>query len=418
MATVPVLKELGEYFLKDGFSLFLVGGHVRNSMMSLSEGDLDVCSMARPNEVKAICRQNNLSLIEKAVDLGTVEIHLVKNGKRHVFEHTTFRQDYYSVGGEHRPKRVVFTDNMKEDALRRDFTINALYQDVNSGKILDPLECGKKDVERKIIAACQKDAALTIRDDGLRIMRMVRFACELNFDIDEDLFRAAKENIYLLKDISKERIRDEFIKILFSDLRYEIKSLVSPVKKGIDLLNSLGAFEFILNRSDEKITFNEAGKKLSDADLYTRLAAFFESMGEKEATSNLRELKFDNKTVNSVGELIKFLKPDVSYDEFAIRKIAVTVGKEQFLRLCALKEARDQNKVWRETLNKMIKDGAPFGESDLDIRGEDIMAALNIPAGRHVGKIKRELLNICIKDPKQNKKDILTQHARNIFKDN
>lgn len=418
IAKVPVLSELGEYFLKEGFSLFLVGGYVRNSIMSLSEGDLDVCSRALPNEVKAICIKNNLKIIDKAIDLGTVEIHLVKNGKRFVFEHTTFRQDYYSAGGDHRPKKVVFTDDMKKDALRRDFTINALYQDANTDKIIDPLNRGISDIQKKIIAACQKDAELTIRDDGLRIMRMVRFACELNFDIDEDLLNAAKENIFLLKDISKERIRDEFIKILMSDLKYEIKRSYSPVKKGIDLLLSLGAFKYIFNGFGKEIYFNEVVTKFSEADLYTRLASFFESMEEKEVKGYLLDLRFDNKTIKSVCELIKFLKTDVQYKENKIRQVAASMGKEQFLRLCVLFEAKQpkENKIFRETLDRMLSEGAPFSESELDITGQDIMDVLNISAGQQVGRIKRELLNICIKDPKQNKKNILIKHAKNIFK--
>jgi len=414
MQSAPILKELGGYFLEEGFSLFLVGGYVRNSIMSIFEGDLDVCSCARPDEVKAICRKSGLKVIEKAPDLGTVEIHLVKNGKN-TFEHTTFRKDYYSAGGEHRPKKVVFTDDMKEDALRRDFTINALYQDVNTGEISDPLKSGRSDIKRKLIAACQKEADKTIKDDGLRILRMVRFACELNFSIEDGLFKKAKEKAFLLKDISKERIRDEFVKILLSDLRYKIKSAVPPVKKGIDLLFKLHAFKYIFTGFNENSFDYNILLRLKEADLYTRLAAFFAFAGEKEAASHLKDLRFDNKTIKTVCELIKHL--NIADDEPNIRKAAAAVGKEQFLRLCLLKEAKLQNGIWPKALGKMFNEGAPFSESDLNITGQDIMDALDISAGRHIGKIKRELLFICIKDPTQNKKDILIKHAKDIFKD-
>ena len=211
---------LTELFAARGFALFLVGGYVRNLVLGLPGGDFDICSTARPETAAAIAREAGLSVTEKAPALGTIEIRVTVDGVRHSFEHTTFRRDYYPPGGAHRPYRVEFTEDIREDASRRDFTAGALYLELGTRELLDPTGRGLDDVRGRVLRTAATDPDVTIRDDGLRIMRMARFAAELGFDVAPELLDCAARHAVLLADISPERKRDELMKILMADTKY------------------------------------------------------------------------------------------------------------------------------------------------------------------------------------------------------
>ncbi len=168
------LVLLSDKFAAHGFSLFLVGGYVRNIVLRLPGGDFDVCSAAMPDDAAKIAQDAGFYVVKKAAELGTIEIHIASGTFRHVFEHTTFRRDYYPPGGAHRPYRVRFTQNIEEDARRRDFTAGALYLNIRTGMITDPTKRAFDDINKGVLRAADDDPDITIRDDGLRIMRMAR----------------------------------------------------------------------------------------------------------------------------------------------------------------------------------------------------------------------------------------------------
>ena len=168
------LIGLCELMLRAGVRLYAVGGLVRNSLLGLPVYDVDICSAMPPDKVTELCRRNGYSVVPKGVDFGMVEIH-IGNAR---FEHTTFRSDTYSEGGAHRPSSVRFSTSPSEDAFRRDFSVNALYYDISSGDVLDPTG-GLKDLAARTIRTTSADPAVVLSDDGLRIMRLVRFAAEL-----------------------------------------------------------------------------------------------------------------------------------------------------------------------------------------------------------------------------------------------
>jgi tRNA nucleotidyltransferase (CCA-adding enzyme) len=130
---------------------------------------------------------------------------------------------------------------MREDAARRDFTVNALYLDLETGETVDPTGRGLADARQRVIRAAAEDPDITIRDDGLRIMRMARFAAELGFSVSEDLMAAAKARAGLLADISAERKRDELKKILLADVKYKTLNNEDAPEKGLRILREAGA---------------------------------------------------------------------------------------------------------------------------------------------------------------------------------
>ncbi len=241
---VPVeLYALAGAFSKSGAILYAVGGLLRNALLNIPASDIDLCSKLLPAEVKALCDELGYKTTMSAPEFGSIIIHTGCKS----FEHTTFRRDTYLKGGRHRPKEVSFLGTLEEDAFRRDFTCNALYMDILTGRYIDPTGA-IDDINRRIVRTTSKVPSEIMRADGLRVMRLVRFACELGFMIDDATFKSAKENAACLIDIAPERIREELSKILLSDIRY--KALTeegdSPVLRGLELLLELGALKLII----------------------------------------------------------------------------------------------------------------------------------------------------------------------------
>ena len=176
----PPLMRAAEMFHKHGTTLYAVGGVVRDALLGLRVNDIDVASAMRPDDVCRLCDSSGLTVIPKGLRYGTVEMVLpCGDGTNLHIEHTTFRRDIYGDGGAHRPEYVKFSDELSDDALRRDFTVNALYADILTGEIIDPTG-GLDDIKLRTIRTANAPA-VTLRDDGLRIMRFARFCAQLGF---------------------------------------------------------------------------------------------------------------------------------------------------------------------------------------------------------------------------------------------
>ncbi|MDO5112364.1 MAG: HD domain-containing protein [Clostridia bacterium] len=248
--TFPLeLTALARFFHEAGTVLYAVGGQIRNPLLGYPVQDRDVCSSMTPEKLMELCEKHALRYVPQGVEYGTV---LLCPGND-TYEHTTFRKDVYAQGGAHKPERVEFGTSVSQDAFRRDFTVNALYASVRTGEVLDPTRRGLEDLRRGIIAATTPEPDEIMQDDALRVLRMVRFACELGFTVEKKTFASAKKHAKGLKDISAERIRDELTKILLSDVRYGAKGNAgkapgedSPVYKGLVMLDKLGALDVIL----------------------------------------------------------------------------------------------------------------------------------------------------------------------------
>ena len=202
------LKKMNELFKKAGFKAYLVGGAVRDMILGKEAHDWDVATNAEPIQVMKIFHK----VIPTGIAHGTVTVHFMKKE----IEVTTFRGEGKYTDGRH-PDSVYFASTIEEDLSRRDFTMNSIAADLDTGVLTDPF-CGEKDISKKIIKTVG-NARERFLEDGLRPVRCLRFGSQLKFCIEKDTYSEIF-NIDVQKkiaSISKERFRDEFIKILSSD---------------------------------------------------------------------------------------------------------------------------------------------------------------------------------------------------------
>ncbi len=428
-----------------GVPAYAVGGLVRNALLGLEPSDIDVCSRLAPAEAETLLagRGVRVIVIPKAAEMGTVELHA--DGIR--VEHTTFRREAYAENsGEHRPREVAFGTSLTDDAFRRDFSVNALYADLSTGEVTDPTG-GIADLERHVLRTTSADPDEILRSDALRVLRLVRFACELGFEIDEATLAAAKRNAYKLKDIAPERRREELVKILLCDARYpklgrdEQRSPIRALRL-IDELDVWDALvpEFNLARGmaqrpdHHRYDVLEHSFRVCAAappEEALRLAALLHDVGkpdcvhetgkfyahdeysEKIAKRVLTGLRFPNKTIEEVSALVgghmydiqNQAKPDTLRTRFA------GWGRERTMNQILLREADIRGcgfdtcyvaARWRALFKQMLLDGTPFSERELKITGEELKKITGLPEGKALGKLKHELYLHCVKHPQDN----------------
>jgi len=422
--------------------VYVVGGCIRDLLLGRKCQDIDLASSALPGQVLAVFGPA-AGIVQRT--LGTV--HIRWEGVE--YEHTTFRRESYPPGGGHTPARVELGVTKEEDAFRRDFSINALYYDILADSLEDPTGKGIADLTARRIATTAQDPYAIIKDDGLRILRMVRFCVQLGFGPDRALFFSARENVGLLNDISAERISEELKKILLCD----------PLK-GLLLLKALGALYILFPELKEGEHFPQNPKyhrfsvlmhsimvcAHTPPDLSLRLAGLLhdvakpmtmrqtgnmhrhEIKGAEMAGTMLSRLRFDNATIERVRILIRYHMYDLSgvARTSKIRRLVLTLGPGLFRDLIALRRAD----VWgsgivkgnvasadrfETILNEMIDHKTPFLRKELAVTGGDLMCELGIKSGRTVGRILNELLLICADRPTQNTRARLLYHAKRIY---
>ena len=446
------LLPLAEAFAKENTELFAVGGLVRNALLHLPPSDIDVCSRLTPEQVVECMPKNGIRVIEKAAEMGTVELHF--DGV--IVEHTTFRKEAYAEGGEHRPSMVAFGERLAEDAWRRDFSVNALYAILSTGEVFDPTG-GIPDLKNGIIRTTSADPDDILRSDALRVLRLVRFACELGFAIEEKTWQAAKRNAGKLVDIAPERRRQELVKILLTDARYPSlgrDELRSPLR-GLRLIDELDVWDYLvpelnLARGMEQRTDHHRYNVLehsfrtcaaAPATEKLRLAALLhdigkpdckretgkqyahDKFGERISKRVLSELRFPTKTVVEVSALVEGHMYDIQHmaKTDTLRVKFASWGRERTWDQILLREADirgcgyDLDYVaedWRALYETMLRDGTPFSERELAISGQQLMEASGLPEGKELGELKKKLFLHCVKHPQDNNLARLTQLAR------
>ena len=235
----PQLAALAEIFSENGARLYAVGGMVRNCLLGYPVNDTDVCSALRIEDVEAMLTARGIECRKKGAAFGTLDI--VMGGMS--FEYAAFRTERYDGTGSHRPSEVSFAATLEEDAFRRDFTVNAIYLDPLTKEVTDPTG-GVEDIEQRILRATNPDPALIMRDDGVRILRLCRFAGQLGFEADENTLAAAYASREGLKDISPERIYAELCKLIMADTAYGAG--YDALIGALHLLHRSGAIEVLL----------------------------------------------------------------------------------------------------------------------------------------------------------------------------
>lgn len=415
-----------------GHEAYAVGGCVRDSLLSRTPDDWDITTSARPEETKALFRRT----IDTGIQHGTVTVMLKKNG----YEVTTYRVDGEYEDGRH-PKEVVFTANLIEDLKRRDFTINAMAYNEESG-LVDAFS-GKKDLEEGIIR-CVGDADERFTEDALRIMRAVRFSAQLGFSMEEKTKAAIRGHAENLRKVSAERIQTELTKLVTSPHPEYLRSawetgitavflpefdrlMCTPQKNPHHCLNvgehTLRAMQAV--RPDKilrlAMLFHDFGKPdcASADENGTDHFHGHGAVSSKMAEEILKRLRYDNDTIDRVRELVYWHDMEILPEKRAVRRAASKVGKELFPLLLEVKQAdlaaqsdyqRPQKEEWLRSLHDIYEqiqeEGDCLSLKDLAVTGRDLIAA-GMKPGPQLGQTLQNLLQLVLEDPSRNSKEYL-----------
>ena len=466
------LKQVISLFLAGGFEIYLVGGGVRNILMEKVPKNCDLTTNATPEQ--------SLEILEKFEpfynnDFGTVSYEVEVDGKKELYEITTYRSEK-EYSDFRRPDNVSWGKTLEEDVTRRDFTVGAMVIGQKDGKyeIID-LVGGLEDFEKGLIRAVGNPEK-RFGEDALRMMRAIRIAANLGFSIEEETLKAIHVKAPLLANISKERVRDELMKIIGS----------SYPADGVSLLISTGLMEQIIPEVLEGRGVMQAGhhkltvlehmleclRNSSSPDPVVRFATFIHDVGKPRSqrhkcrkcgkmfrdlsdemttcancgfvqptrgmitfyghevvgarmTKEICErLRFTNKDTEKVVTLVRMhmfaYQPEMT--DAAIRRIIRKVGKENIadmilLRIADRKGSGSNTTSWRfMELQKRIGEQLfePMEINDMVINGRDVMEVLGVPPGPIIGKVLNELFEEVLEDTSKNDKEYLLSRIKEI----
>lgn len=428
-------------------TLYLVGGCVRDKLLGTACFDIDICSKLTVDEVKTILLNTDFVVSDKCLRMGTVHISCGD----FVAEYTAFRTDSYDrESGKHHPENVRFTDDIALDARRRDFKCNALYEDVLTSEIVD-VAGGLEDIKNKIISTA--DASQNVFEaDGLRILRMVRFASELGFEIEPHTFEVAKQNAWRVKDLAVERIREELRKIFVADTKHKELGLKDAHVKGLRLLDELGLVDMLLPELAALKGLQQPKKyHLYDAYVHSvkayevappdiRISALLHDVGKaaamkiqgnmhghdvigEELVRNIcNRYKFSNAETSRICMLVRWHMVDIAGDT-SISKLRRFVAKNMDIidDLCALMHAdaiascgHDDKKNRVALVAKTLReDGSPLCVKDLKAGGADLVA-LGVEE-KYRSHILNELWEDTVMNPALNDRDKALEYIRKSY---
>lgn len=451
------LLKIGGIFRKNGFKAYLVGGAVRDMILGKKGHDYDLATNATPKQVMGIFKK----VIPTGIAHGTVTIHIF--GMQ--IETTTFRTEADYTDGRH-PDSIKFATTIEEDLSRRDFTMNAIAADLESGELTDPFD-GQKDIRNKIIRTVGEPQE-RFAEDGLRPVRAVRFSGQLGFNIEEKTLAALSEPEVLKKtaSISVERFRDEFCKMLLCERPSDSLKLLEKtgilnifipefaICRNCSQKDSRGFHEFDV--ADHILYACDGAQK---GNLEVKLAAFYHDIGKPEcrtteivdgeervhfhghetksaqkALASMTALKFPNETIKNVVHLVQehMFYYEHSWSDAAVRRFIIRVKPENIENLFALRLAdiygmhrtplKEGSPAWnillefRKRIESVLEKKSALGIKDLAVNGRDLMQE-GIPSGKAMGMILNELFETVTESPAMNEKEKLLALAKNIFRE-
>ncbi len=370
--------------VSNGFEAYAVGGCVRDSLMGVTPKDYDITTNALPLEVKALFKKT----VDTGIQHGTVTV--VENGEN--YEVTTYRIDGEYLDNR-RPESVVFTPNLQEDLLRRDFTINAIAYNPEGYK---DFFCGQEHISEKIIMAVG-DPYKRFEEDSLRIYRGVRFACQLGFKIEPATKIGMIERAYLTKNLSVERIREELVKALKS--KY-LENLESFIEVGVFQYYDL-TLEKHFRKNLVSIIDNLCKVERTSTNV---LSVLFYGLPTDEIKRQLKQLKLDNKTIKEVETVLGYQDTKNEETEYFVRKMLSKYG-EFYETVLVVQEvlARVDNSRVLDIVKGVLERKEPINIKDLAVNGGD-MQTLGI-TGVKIGETLNFLLDEVHKDPSLNTRD-------------
>lgn len=432
-----------EYLIKrledNGFKTYLVGGCVRDKLLSRKINDIDTTTSARPDDIMRIF--SDLKLIDIGKKFGTIKVIY----KSKEYEITSFRKESNYKDRRH-PDEISFSSTIEEDLKRRDFTINAMA--CRNGNLID-LYGGRKDIKEKTIRAVGNPYK-RIEEDYLRALRAVRFSTSLDFSIEENLKNAIRDMAFHIEDISLERVRGEINKILISD----------KPSKGIRLFDEINILEYIFPEIKKMIGFDqhsshhnldlfEHSMKVLDNtnnNLKTRMAALFHDTGKIDTffidengegrffghqeiskeiiRKRLKYLKYPKKFIENTSLLVeRHMDNTNTYTKKSIRKLLRKVGDENIYNLFDLQKADilstvhdniENIELAKNLLDEILNENIPRKKDQVDFSGYDLIK-LGFKEGKELGLILNEVYELVLDEKLENNKDQIIKYIKNKY---
>jgi tRNA nucleotidyltransferase (CCA-adding enzyme) len=473
VALIPAeLKQVMSDYITSGYEIYLVGGGVRNLLMEKTPENCDLTTNATPEQ--------SLEVLEKYDpfynnDFGTVSFEPEIKGHKELYEITTYRSEK-EYSDFRRPDNVSWGKTLEEDVTRRDFTINALVVGMNESRFeLIDLVGGLTDFEKGVVRAVGVPEK-RFGEDALRMMRAIRFASRLSFSIEEETLKAISVKASLLGKISKERVRDELMKIIGSGYPADGVSLLISTSLMEEIMPEVLECRGVLQGGHHTLTvlehMIECLRNSSSPDPIVRLATFIhdvgkprsqrykcrkcgkmfrdlademtmcascgftqptrgmitfyghEVVGAKMAKEICERLRFTNKQTEKVVTLVRMhmfaYQPEMT--DAAIRRIIRKVGKENIadmvlLRIADRKGSGSKTTSWRfMELQKRIGEQLfePMEINDMAVDGRDVMEVLKVSPGPVIGKVLKELFEEVLEDTGKNNKEYLLSRIKEL----
>lgn len=432
---------LGAAFIIDplqenGFEAYVVGGCVRDRLLGRVPKDWDICTSASPQQVMEVFGDKRV--IETGLQHGTVTI-VMPDG---LYEVTTFRVDGTYSDNRH-PDEVKFVKSLEEDLARRDFTINAMAYNDRRG-LVDPFG-GEKDLADGVIR-CVGDANARFHEDGLRLMRALRFASKYGFRIEDGTAEAIHKCSHLLRNIAVERINTELCKLLCGknvlrvllDYPDVITEIIPEMKPCVGFRQNNKYHQYNVYDHIAHAVSNYTGEDtvvnvtlllhdIGKPNCYTQDERGGHFYGHGVVSRDIAEgvltkLRFDNQTKADVLELVLFHDSVIEPTPKTVRRWLNKIGPEQFYRLLEVRMADilahskdtqasriERCNALRTIVGDILEQQQCYTVKDLAVNGYDVMQS-GVPEGKEVGAALNEILDKVIGGELENERSALLEY--------
>ena len=345
-------------FINHGYDAYIVGGYPRDRLLGIKTNDIDICTNAKPKEIMEIFDTTGVS------DIKYGAVRVIYKGI--LFDVTTFRKDI-KYENNRKPVKIKYVADLRKDLLRRDFTINTMCIDVN-GNLIDLLGA-QRDLARKIIVTVG-NPRYRLKEDSLRILRAIRFASYLDFDIDVKTKKYIKKYGYLLKPLSNSRKKEELDKIFATKNK----------EKGIDLIIQLGLDKYLgLDNLNEIVLCNDI------LGIWSQL----------KLSINYPFSKAEKENIDKIREMLNY-----EIDNFMIYKYGLYIASV----VASIKGVSYQK------INRIYRNLPIYSKKDIKINGDEIAQILNKEPGSYIKKIMEDLEKMILTGKINNEPDELKDY--------